>query len=831
MTLSRPWSAGLPPFSPALLALLAGVALAAAWATRLIQLRYDDGRFTVGLFRQARLVAAFNLRDTWLLLGLAIVMGWTVAAAVERAAWVSSSDGRLVPAMAIATLIGWALAVSPLSRLGFFLGCLPAVVVPLGMLTPSPLTTGGLTLGSLQRWVTDLLAQPATALLMGLIALMLVSGLWTSWWVFRRRNGLVALLPTGSLLAVEIINDSNALLYFLSIVWVAAAASILLRLNFVALKERWRVRRLPRASDTGWTFGEVGVEAIGALLVASFLLIPPLSSTDISGFLVPGTLSSDSFHPFGLGSGPGHVVVGSIGYSETVRPGSQLKAKSQTVMIVSGDNPTYYPYWRGIALAGWDGISWYQLPSTPGIPVREVPRIAAGRAVPRDDLPQDPNRLETLHDTFRVLVPLDQTANTVFSGGELVTVDQPTTVRGIVTAPASNGATIFDTIDRIRFIGSLRPPYTYTLTEATPKVDVTTLRNAGTDYPGWLTPYQSVYEGGRIASGYATTRDEEIASLAQSIVRAAGATNPYDEAKAIESWFLVKGRFTYTLTPPPAPAGVRPLDYFLFTSRKGFCQDFSTAMNVMLRMLGIPSRQMSGFGQGVFDEKTRRYLVNSLDAHSWVEAFFLGYGWIPFEATPDGINLPVNRPITAAELNTPATTVTAPTARPRPNLADPPIVGGMASSGGLTNVWEPMLIVAGLLLLAAVLGLALGIRWLMGVRDIPRIWRRLQFLGDRLHVPRHDGDTVEEFAQRLASSIPPLDREVRSLATLYTRASFRRGGLNPPELEQARESWARVRRSYAGLVARAWRDALLKGDVLSAEGGSGSRSHERRRRR
>jgi len=241
----------LPPFSPALLVLLAGLAFAGAWATRLIHLGYDDGRFTIGLFRQARLVVAFNLRDTWLLLGLAIVMGWAVAAAVERAAWVPFSEGRLVPAMAIATLIGWALAVSPLSRLGFLLGSGLAVVVPLGLLTPSPLTTGGLTLGSLQRWVTELPAQPGTAVLMGLIALMLTSGVWTSWWVFRRRNGLVALLPTGSILAVEIINDSNALLYFLSVVWVAAAASVLLRLNFVGLKERWRIRRLPRASDTG----------------------------------------------------------------------------------------------------------------------------------------------------------------------------------------------------------------------------------------------------------------------------------------------------------------------------------------------------------------------------------------------------------------------------------------------------------------------------------------------------------------------------------------------------------------------------------------------------
>jgi transglutaminase-like putative cysteine protease len=735
--------------------------------------------------------------------------------------------------MTIATILGWVLAVSRFRRMVGLLVGLGGVLATVALLSPSPLTSGGVpSVASLEKWLADLPSQSGTALLIGLILQMLLTGLWTSWWVFRRRNGLVALLPTGSILAVEIINDTNALLYFFSIVWMAAAACILLRLNFVALKERWRARRLPRASDTGWTFGEVGVEAVGALLVASFLLIPPLTSADISGFLVPGTLSADPLHPFGLGAGSGHAVVGSIGYSETVRPGSQLKAKSQTVMIVSGDSPTYYPYWRGIALGGWDGITWYQLPSTQEVPVRERPRIAARQAVPRDDLPTVPGRLETMRDSFRMLVPLDQTANSVFSAGEVVLVeDQPTTVRGISTSSTASGGVLFDTVDRIRFIGNLRPPYGYTVTQATPKVDATTLRQAGVDYPGWLTPYGTLYAGGRIAAGYATTRDGEIRALAQEIVRAAGAVSPYDQAKAIESWFLAKGRFTYTLTPPASPAGVRPLDYFLFTSKKGFCQDFSTAMNVMLRLLGVPSRQMSGFGQGVFDEKTHRFLVNSLDAHSWVEVYFPGYGWIPFEPTPDGINLPVNRPNTAAELNSPTVTTVVPTARPRQSLPDTPVLQGGGGSGTFSRVTEPLLIAAAILLLLLLLAIAAAVRWLFMVRDMPRIWRRLQFLADRLHVPRHRGDTPEEFGVRLAGSVPDLDLELRSLARLYTRGSFRRGGLDPAESAEARESWARVRQNYAGLVARAWRDALLSGQVIGVAGGERSGSRGRRARR
>jgi len=336
------------------------------------------------------------------------------------------------------------------------------------------------------------------------------------------------------------------------------------------------------------------------------------------------------------------------------------------------------------------------------------------------------------------------------------------------------------------------------------------------------------------AKGYSTARDAEIAALAQTIVHDAHATTPYDQAKAIESWFQVKekGHFSYTLLTPQAPTGVRPLDYFLFTSRKGFCQDFSTAMNVMLRTLGIPSRQMSGFGQGILDDKTHQYLVNSVDAHSWVEVFFPGYGWIPFEPTPDNVNAPINRPATRALLNVPSTPSTEATARPRAIPKEPVVdTGGSTSNGGFPDIWRQVLVAGGALLVLLIIGMLLVARWLLAVRDVPRIWRRLLFLGDRLNVPRHRGDTPQEFGGRLATVVPPLDEEVRRLANLYTRASFRREGLSADELADARRAWHRIRGSYAGLVVGAWRDALRRGRVVSAEEGAASENPEPSRRR
>ena len=833
----------MPQVSPTTALLAIAVLLGVGWATGLLRPRYDEGRLSVTVWRRNRALIAFDLRDAWFLLALALLMGWAVATAVEHSAWVPETEGRLVPAMALAMVVGWVVTSARGSRLAYLVASLIAIVLGLALLTPSPLTSGG-SLAALRKWLEDLPGQTDNLLRMGLILMFMVTGLWTSWWVFARRNGLVALLPTGTILAVEIINDVTITQTFFTLVWLAAAAGLLLRLNFVSLKETWRMRRLPHAADTGWTFGEVGVEATIGILIASFIVIPPLSSTDISSMFIPALRSESLLHPFGLGSGAnGSGALGSIGYSETVRPGTQLRAKSQDVMVVSGDSPVFYPYWRGIALAGWDGITWYQLPSTIDVPVRQQPIVLSGANIPRDDLPSDPQRVEILHDTFRMVVPQDLTHSTIFSAGELVSVrNQPITIRGIMTSqPAPNGGLTpalvnvagdrtrtapFDTIDSVHMVRSVNPPYTFTVTEAVPNADVLDLQSAGTDYPQWVLPYATLYQDNRIAQGYSTARDGDIAALARQIVDQAHATTPYDQAKAIESWFIVKGRFTYTLQPPSAPVGVRPLDYFLFQSRRGFCQDFSTAMNVMLRTLGIPSRQMSGYSLGVLDEKTHQYSVNALDAHSWVEVYFPGYGWLPFEPTPDGTNSPINRPATRAELNIPLPAAVGATPRTLPpglreNTAPS---GSAAGSSPLGEIWRPLVTAGVVLLLIALILLLLALRWLFSARDLPRIWRRLIVLGDRLRVGRRAGDTPTEFGGRLASSLPELDAEVRRLAALYTRASFRQGGLSTAELAEARRAWARVRASYAGLVARAWRDAARNGRAVSEAEAAASES-------
>ena len=108
-------------------------------------------------------------------------------------------------------------------------------------------------------------------------------------------------------------------------------------------------------------------------------------------------------------------------------------------------------------------------------------------------------------------------------------------------------------------------------------------------------------------------------------------SNPYSAALALETWFRSTGGFTYS--EHPGPVGLAPLADFLQTKR-GYCQHFAGAMALMLRYLGIPARVATGFTSGTYDGDHATWTVTDHDAHMWVEAWFAGYGWLPFDPTP-----------------------------------------------------------------------------------------------------------------------------------------------------------------------------------------------------
>jgi hypothetical protein len=124
-----------------------------------------------------------------------------------------------------------------------------------------------------------------------------------------------------------------------------------------------------------------------------------------------------------------------------------------------------------------------------------------------------------------------------------------------------------------------------------------------------------------------------VSNLARQIVSETGTQNPYDQAKAIEHW--LRTNIQYNESIPTPPAGSDPIEWFLFEERQGYCNYYASAMVLMLRVQGIPARLAAGFAQGTWDANRGSFEVLERDAHTWVEVYFPGYGWIEFEPTAD----------------------------------------------------------------------------------------------------------------------------------------------------------------------------------------------------
>ncbi|MGD0705243.1 MAG: transglutaminaseTgpA domain-containing protein [Trebonia sp.] len=126
---------------------------------------------------------------------------------------------------------------------------------------------------------------------------------------------------------------------------------------------------------------------------------------------------------------------------------------------------------------------------------------------------------------------------------------------------------------------------------------------------------------------------DSLRALAASVVASARAKTPFEQAVALQNW-LSDGSFKYTLKAPTV-LDASGLTTFLTKTKSGYCQQFSFAMAVLARLLGIPSRVAYGFTSGT-PQGSNEWLVTTHDAHAWPELYFRGYGWLRFEPTPSG---------------------------------------------------------------------------------------------------------------------------------------------------------------------------------------------------
>ncbi len=210
---------------------------------------------------------------------------------------------------------------------------------------------------------------------------------------------------------------------------------------------------------------------------------------------------------------------------------------------------------------------------------------------------------------------------------------------------------------------------------------------------------------------------DSVRTLARSVT--AGERSKFEMAQALQRWFRVEGGFSYSLAPDPGN-GVDDLTRFLASGdggRVGYCEQFASAMALMGRTLGIPSRVAVGFlrGEAAGDNS---HVFSAWDLHAWPEMYFEGIGWTPFEPTP-GIRTrsapaytvqPVDRSQPSVA---PSASALVPSGPARFDDAPTATAGGIGSDGGGLNLTIVLTAGIGTLLLLLLLGMPRLLRsWL-----------------------------------------------------------------------------------------------------------------------
>jgi len=161
----------------------------------------------------------------------------------------------------------------------------------------------------------------------------------------------------------------------------------------------------------------------------------------------------------------------------------------------------------------------------------------------------------------------------------------------------------------------------YTVYSALPPANETLLRQAKGEVPE---PIKKLYlDDSGISS--------DLKGLAFKVAGESRFSKPFDKVVAIRDYLLKN--YSYTVEVP-SPRDREPVDSFLFVKKRGHCEYFATSMVLMLRAVGVPARLVSGFKGGEWNHLGRYYLIRQSNAHTWVEAYLGGVGWVPFDPTP-----------------------------------------------------------------------------------------------------------------------------------------------------------------------------------------------------
>jgi protein-glutamine gamma-glutamyltransferase len=360
--------------------------------------------------------------------------------------------------------------------------------------------------------------------------------------------------------------------------------------------------------------------ATQALLVGGGVLVAALVAVSSPAVAKGGFLNWEQWEPY---TRPEKQV--SVSYVwDADYDGIRFPKRPTTVLTIKA--PQRVPYWRATTLDDFVDGHWREF-FTPIEPLNLFDRdtlvgdpLAPPRAWQGQNWVHQQVTVRALQDTHLV----GATAPIAFERGE----------GAVYSASAAH-------------VGGLRRGQKYEVWSYVPQPTARQLARSRPTYPspisedgefretpsGLVPPFGTPNREAAMRTLFAqSSGDSRYQRLYDTALRVVGTPrSPYAAVVALEVWFR-SGSFTYDETPP-VPRGVPPLVGFL-DHRHGYCQHFAGAMALMLRYLGIPARVGAGFTAGRYNHDKKEWTVSNTNAHTWVEAWFAGYGWLPFDPTP-----------------------------------------------------------------------------------------------------------------------------------------------------------------------------------------------------
>jgi transglutaminase-like putative cysteine protease/uncharacterized membrane protein YidH (DUF202 family) len=412
--------------------------------------------------------------------------------------------------------------------------------------------------------------------------------------------------------------------------------------------------------------------------------------------------------------------------------------------------------WRGLTYSTYTGRGWSN------------PSLTEKPFVPMTDTMQS-TQSYTLTQRYEIVGS---------HGDTLFAANRPVSTTARLTALYRSGT-------QTDLVGLRGTTSQYTVTSRVLRADEETLREAPATY---LTPQG---EPRPDLAPYLQLPDrlpQRVRNLALQIT--ADVIIPYDKATRIETFLRT---YSYTLDLPPVPEGRDLVDYFLFDAPGGYCDYYASAMVVMLRVVGVPTRLASGFVRGEYDFQRGEYRVTAKDAHSWPEVYLNGIGWVEFEPT-------AAQPTFARGHRIPAVQVSAEQVR----AAETRHAQMTKVTWGTGGIALLLVVVATFLIRRERQFVALPSDVL-----IPLLYQHLRKRGAWLGVTLRPSDTPDEFVSafnrtmeqraatmrklRLQPRIETSQQAAAHIGKVYRQASYSQNQPGTSEAQEALKAWRIVR--------------------------------------